>query len=77
MRIKNPHTEEAPMSPTILTLILHGHFPHLHNCFLFSVAMGLNFVVNDWGIRSIHRAYYDRYGRSLLGAAVLAGWPSA
>lgn len=37
MRIKNPHTEEAPMSPTILTLILHGHFPHLHNRFLFSV----------------------------------------
>ena len=36
--------------------------------------MGFNFVVNDWGIRSIHRAYYDRYGRWLLGTAVLAGW---
>ncbi|WP_052455643.1 hypothetical protein [Bhargavaea cecembensis] len=36
--------------------------------------MGLNFVVNDWGLRGIHRGYYDRYGRWLLAAAIFAGW---
>ncbi|MET3574264.1 hypothetical protein ACFFIY_12335 [Bhargavaea ullalensis] len=55
-------------------LLVHGHFPHLHNRILFFVAMALNFVVNDWGLRNIHRSHYDRYGRWLLGLVILAGW---
>ncbi len=40
----------------------------------FTVAMGLHFVVNDYGLREHHKAAYTRIGRWLLAAAVLAGW---
>ena len=41
---------------------------------LFSVAMALHFVVNDFGLREHHKAAYTRSGRWLLAAAVLLGW---
>jgi zinc transporter ZupT len=36
--------------------------------------MGVHFVVNDYGLRRDHKVAYDRMGRWLLAAAVLAGW---
>ena len=39
----------------------------------FAVALGLHFVVNDYGLRQNHRSSYHRYGRWLLSAAVVAG----
>jgi zinc transporter ZupT len=41
---------------------------------LFSVAMALHFVINDFGLREHHKAAYTRSGRWLLAAAVLLGW---
>ncbi len=41
---------------------------------LFAVAMGLHFVVNDYGLREHHKDAYTRLGRWLLVGAVLAGW---
>ena len=36
--------------------------------------MGVHFVVNDYGLRRDHKGAYDRVGRWVLAAAVLAGW---
>lgn len=41
---------------------------------IFVVALGLHFLINDLGLREHHQARYDRIGRPLLVAAVLAGW---
>lgn len=40
----------------------------------FALAMGLHFLVNDYGLRHHHKERYDRVGRWLLAAAILAGW---
>ncbi len=44
------------------------------NLAFFAVAMGVHFVVNDFGLREDHRGAYERVGRWLLAAAVIAGW---
>ena len=41
---------------------------------LFAFAMGVHFVVNDFGLREDHKGAYDRAGRRVLAAAVFAGW---
>lgn len=41
---------------------------------LFTLAMGLHFLVNDFGLRDHYQHRYQRYGRWLLSGAVLAGW---
>lgn len=41
---------------------------------LYACAMGLHFLVNDQSLREHHKERYDRYGRWLLAASVLAGW---
>lgn len=41
---------------------------------LFTLAVGLHFVVVDIGLKLHHRAVYDHVGRWLLAAAVLVGW---
>ncbi|WP_420456881.1 hypothetical protein [Rubrivirga sp.] len=40
---------------------------------LFWTAMALHFFVNDFGLRDHHKARYDRVGRWVLAAAVVAG----
>lgn len=55
-------------------LLLHREEPGLGSLVLFALAMGVHFVVNDFGLREDHRAAYDRVGRWALAAAVLAGW---
>lgn len=40
---------------------------------LFTTAMGLHFVVNDFGLREHDGAAYARYGRWVLAFAVVAG----
>lgn len=40
---------------------------------LFWAAMALHFVVNDYGLRTHHKARYGRVGRWLLAVAVVAG----
>jgi zinc transporter ZupT len=41
---------------------------------LFAIAMGLHFVVNDYGLREHHKADYARSGRWALVATLLLGW---
>ena len=41
---------------------------------LFSVAMALHFIVNDYGLQEHHRSRYRRVGRWVLVAAIVAGW---
>ena len=41
---------------------------------LFVLAMGLHFLVNDFGMLQHYEASYERSGRWLLSAAVLGGW---
>lgn len=40
---------------------------------LFGIAIGLHFLVNDFGLRQDHRAAYNHTGRWVLAAALLAG----
>lgn len=40
----------------------------------YAVALGLHFVVNDYGLREDHKERYHREGRYVLGASVLLGW---
>ena len=42
--------------------------------FLYSLAMALHFLVVDHSLRHEHGATYDRRGRWVLAASVLAGW---
>jgi len=53
--------------------LLVGYAREGEGVVLFAVAMGFHFVVSD-GLRQHHTAEYDRWGRWLLAASVLAGW---
>ena len=55
-------------------LLLHREEPGLGSLVLFAFAMGVHFVVNDFGLRENHKGAYDRAGRRVLAAAVFAGW---
>jgi len=55
-------------------LLLHREDPGPGPLALFAFAMGVHFVVNDYGLRHDHKGAYDRVGRWVLAAAVLAGW---
>lgn len=54
-------------------LLLRGESESLRSLLLFAAAMGLHFVINDFGLREHHRREYDRVGRWVLSAGVLAG----
>ncbi|MCT7978156.1 hypothetical protein [Laspinema olomoucense] len=41
---------------------------------LFFIAMGLHFLVNDFGLREHHKWVYNHIGRWVLAAAVITGW---
>ncbi len=41
---------------------------------LFTIAMGLHFLVNDFGLLEHHRNNYKKYGRWVLVLALVAGW---
>lgn len=55
-------------------LLLHRVENSVRNLVLFSLAMLLHFIVNDYGLREHHKDTYARIGRWILAAAVLAGW---
>lgn len=54
-------------------LLLHRETTGAGSLLTYFVAMALHFVVNDYGLRQIHREAY-RAGRWVLAAAALAGW---
>ena len=55
-------------------LVLHREEETTTSLVLFSVALGVHFVVNDFGLRERHREDYVRFGRWLLVLGLLAGW---
>ncbi|HJO36525.1 MAG: hypothetical protein SV108_03895 [Pseudomonadota bacterium] len=55
-------------------LLLHGEGDELQALALFALAMGLHFLVNDFGMLQQYAAAYEHRGRWLLSAAVLGGW---
>jgi hypothetical protein len=55
-------------------LLLHREMPGVLSLSTFFAAMATHFLVNDYGLREDHKARYDRYGRWMLAAAVVAGW---
>ncbi|PSR17113.1 hypothetical protein C8255_14350 [filamentous cyanobacterium CCP3] len=55
-------------------LLLHRESPDPLSLLTFAIAMGLHFVVNDYGLRQDHRHNYDYVGRWVLAAAILVGW---
>ncbi len=55
-------------------LLMHREEPDMENLLLYSLAMALHFVVNDFGLRENHKHSYDYIGRWILAAAVIVGW---
>lgn len=55
-------------------LLLHREQTGLLSLLFFTGAMGVHFVVNDYGLREHHKQRYHRIGRWLLAAAIIIGW---
>ncbi|MDL5361164.1 hypothetical protein [Halalkalicoccus sp. NIPERK01] len=55
-------------------LLVHRIAPGVESLLLFTVAMALHFLVNDYGLRHHHSVSYHRLGRWVLAGGVLAGW---
>ena len=55
-------------------LLLRGEFAGLEALALYALALGVHFVVNDFGLREHHKEGYDDAGRYVLSVAVLVGW---
>lgn len=55
-------------------LLLHRGRSGIINLVFFFIAMALHFVVNDDSLREHHKESYERRGRWILSAAIVAGW---
>ncbi len=55
-------------------LLVHREEQDIQGLFFYSVAMGLHFLVNDFGLRQDHKETYRRIGRWILAGAVAVGW---
>lgn len=55
-------------------LLSHREGNNLQGLLSYFFAMGLHLMVTDFGLRLDHRSSYDRLGRWLLSAALVAGW---
>jgi zinc transporter ZupT len=55
-------------------LLLRGESEDVQTLVLFTLALGVHFVINDFGLREHHKDAYRRVGRWVLFVAVLAGW---
>jgi hypothetical protein len=55
-------------------LLVHRDEPGGQNLLFFVIAIGMHFIVNDFGLRDHHHRRYDHIGRWVLAAAVVAGW---
>lgn len=55
-------------------VLVERHHAADASLWLFTLAIGVHFVVNDQGLRDHHGALYHRVGRWFVSVAVLAGW---
>lgn len=54
-------------------LLFHREEPGILSLLFFAIALGLHFVVNDYGLRENHKHIYDKTGRWILAAAIMVG----
>lgn len=54
-------------------LLMHREETGWLSLMLFAIAMGLHFVVNDYGLRQDHKHVYHTTGRWILAAAIVLG----
>lgn len=55
-------------------LLTHREEPGLRSLMVYTIAMALHFVVNDYSLQEDHKHAYRRLGRWILSAAILVGW---
>ena len=55
-------------------LLLNREEEGLESLLFYFIAMALHFLVNDFGLRALHKHRYHQLGRWILSAAVLLGW---
>lgn len=55
-------------------LLLHREQSGLWSLAIYTVAMALHFVTNDFGLRQDDKDGYDRQARWTISGAVAAGW---
>jgi hypothetical protein len=55
-------------------LVVHREDPAWRGLVLYTSAMALHFVVNDFSLREHHKKAYSHTARWLLAAAAFAGW---
>ncbi len=55
-------------------LLVRNEFTGLQALVLYTVALGVHFVVNDFGLSEHHKDGYEHAGRYVISSAVLVGW---
>ena len=55
-------------------LLLHREETGVWSLLLYTVAMSLHFVTNDYGLRQDQKNQYDAIGRWVIAGSVLFGW---
>ncbi|MCU7555585.1 hypothetical protein OCL06_13400 [Alteromonas sp. ASW11-19] len=55
-------------------LLVHRESAEVQSLVFYGLAMGLHFLVNDYGMRKIHAHRYHQLGRWILAIAIVAGW---
>ena len=55
-------------------LLMRGELEEASALALYTFALAVHFVINDFGLREHHKDAYERVGRWVIAAAVLAGW---
>lgn len=67
----------AVLNALVGYLVVHRQDETPEGLVIFSVAMGLHFVVNDHALRERHENVYDTVGRWVLVGAIALGWVAA
>ena len=66
-------TSFAVYNAVIGYLLLRADLEELADLALYTLALGVHFVINDIALREHHRDAYHRVGRWMIAAAILAG----
>lgn len=69
------HMASFGLYNALIGYLLHQQeFRALRGLFFFAFAIGIHFLINDYGLREHHKSRYDRKGRWILAAAIIIGW---
>ena len=55
-------------------LLTHREEPGFYSLLIYTIAMALHFIVNDFSLQEDHKGAYRHQGRWILAAAVILGW---